>query len=69
MGADLLDYGCQQAEAEGFQICMVIHDQILANQSDRPIDDLIEAFTRVPQWASTFPQAASGSIQNYYTKD
>ena len=69
MGADLLDYGCQQAEKEGFDICMVIHDQILALENDRPVEELIEAFTRVPKWASTFPQKASGDRCDYYTKD
>jgi DNA polymerase len=69
MGADLLDYGCQQAEAEGFDIRMIIHDQILALENGRPVDELVEAFCRVPEWAATFPQAASGDIADYYTKD
>ena len=69
MGADLLDYGCQQVEKEGFDICMVIHDQILALDNGRPVDELVAAFCRVPEWAATFPQAASGSVQRFYTKD
>lgn len=69
MGADLLDHACQQVEKEGFDICMVIHDQILALEDGRHVDDLVDVFCRVPEWASTFPQAASGSVQKFYTKD
>lgn len=69
MGADLLDYGCQQAEEEGFDIRMIIHDQILALENGRPVSELVEAFCRVPEWAATFPQAASGDVVEFYTKD
>jgi DNA polymerase len=69
MGADLLDYGCQQAEEEGFNVCMIIHDQILAFENGRPVSELVEAFCRLQPWAETFPQAASGDIADFYTKD
>jgi hypothetical protein len=69
MGADLLDYGCQQAEKEGFDIRMIIHDQILALENGRPVSELVEAFCRVQPWAATFPQAASGDVVDFYTKD
>lgn len=69
MGADLLDYGCQQAEKAGFDIRMIIHDQILALEDHRPVEELVAAFCKVPEWAATFPQAASGDVVEYYTKD
>ena len=69
MGADLLDYGCQQVEKEGFEICIVVHDQILSLDDGREPKVLEEAFCRVPEWASTFPQAASCDRQPYYLKD
>ncbi len=69
MGADLLDYACIQTEKAGFDIRLIVHDQILALDNGRPIDDILEVFCRKPAWAETFPQAASGSVTSYYTKD
>lgn len=69
IGVDLLNYGCWCAEQEGFDIRMIIHDEILAINDGRPIEQLQEAFCRTQPWAEGFPLGSSGEIVKYYTKD
>lgn len=69
MGVDLLDHGCLEAEKNGFDIRMIVHDQILALDNGRPTEELLQSFCAVPKWAATFPQKASGDLAPYYTKD
>lgn len=68
-GADLLNYGCLQAEAEGYDVRMIIHDQILAMDNGLPLEGFIEAFCRKQPWAADFPLAASGAVVPFYLKD
>lgn len=67
--ADLLTHGCLEAEKEGFDIRMIIHDQILALHDGRPVEKLIEPFCRLQPWAKGFPLEASGDVVKFYTKD
>lgn len=69
MGADLLDHGCLEMEKNGFDIRMIVHDQVLALDDGRPIRELLQSFCAVPEWAKTFPQKAEGNLVNYYAKD
>lgn len=69
VGVDLLNYGCWCAEQEGFDIRMIIHDEILAINNGRPIEELQEAFCRTQPWAEGLPLGSSGSIVPYYLKD
>lgn len=68
IGADLLNYGCCQAEKEGYEIFMIVHDQALAHDT-KPLDGFIEALCRKQPWAETFPLEASGATHPFYLKD
>lgn len=68
IGADLLNYGCTQAEKEGYEIFMIVHDQALAHDT-KPLDGFIEALCRKQPWAETFPLEASGAVHPFYLKD
>lgn len=67
-GFDLLDYGCLQAEKEGYRIFLNVHDQSLAHD-DLPLEGFLEAMCRKEPWAETFPLAADGAVHPYYLKD
>ncbi len=67
-GADLLNYGCRQAEAEGYDIFMIVHDQALA-PADKPLDGFLEAFCRKQPWAEDFPLEADGNVVPFYLKE
>ena len=69
IGVDLLDRGCIEAERQGHEIFMVVHDQAIAYENDLGLDHFIDAFTTKDRWAETFPLEAEGNIANYYTKD
>lgn len=69
MGVDLLNHGCLRAEESGFDIRMIIHDEILSLESPQSIEKLLEKFCSVPPWAATFPQKATGAWAPYYLKD
>lgn len=69
IGADLLNYGCLQAEAEGYDIRMIIHDQILGLDNGLSLEGFIEAFCRKQPWAHDFPLEASGARHPFYLKD
>lgn len=68
-GADLLNYGCLQAAVEGYDIRMIIHDQILGMDNGLSLEGFIEAFCRKQPWAADFPLAASGAVVPFYLKD
>lgn len=68
MGAEFLNTGCMAAEAAGFDIRMIIHDEILAMFNGRPVEDLTKAFCTKPSWAHDFILEAEGSLVQYYTK-
>lgn len=69
IGADLLNYGCLQAEAAGYPIIMIIHDQVLAEDVGLPLDRFKELFCAKQPWAETFPLDATADIAPFYLKD
>jgi len=69
IGADLLDRGCIEAERQGHEIFMVVHDQALCEENEHGLDHFIRAFTTKDDWAESFPLDAEGNTVNYYLKD
>jgi DNA polymerase len=68
IGADLLHYGCVKATERGFDIRMIIHDQVLA-MADGDLETFHEAMCLKQPWAETFPLAASSAVVPYYLKE
>lgn len=70
MGADLLDQGCQAAEARGFEVFLIVHDQALCYAHPTlTVKDFEEAFCSVGEWANSFPLDAEAQVVPYYRKD
>ncbi|MGA0207535.1 MAG: DNA polymerase [Ilumatobacteraceae bacterium] len=65
---DLLAHGAIEAERQGFEICALIHDQVLAEAHPSQLEKLIGALTTLPGWASGLPLEADGKATPYYTK-
>jgi DNA polymerase bacteriophage-type len=69
MGADILNHGCINAEAAGYDIFMIVHDQSLAPSDKGTLEGFKEAFCTKQEWAKTFPLAVSAAVVPYYLKD
>jgi DNA polymerase len=71
IGADLLNRGLIEADRQGFEIPMIVHDQALAETHTAPgtLEDFTRALCTKDDWAATFPLEASGAIHPYYLKD
>ena len=69
IGADLLNYGCIQAESEGYPIFMIVHDQALCADVGLPLEGYREALCRKQPWAETFPLEADANVVPFYLKD
>lgn len=69
IGADLLNYGCIQAESEGYPIFMIVHDQALCADVGLPLAGYREALCRKQPWAETFPLEADANTVPFYLKD
>jgi DNA polymerase len=70
LGVDCLDEGCINATKEGFDIFMVVHDEILSlDRPDATVKDLEKAFCSIGSWADGFPLAADGDVVPYYLKE
>ncbi len=69
IGADLLNYGCIKAEEGGYEIIMIIHDQVLAEDNQLPLDRFQQLFCSKQPWAETFPLDATASITPFYLKE
>lgn len=66
---DLMAYGSMNAEAEGFEITNLIHDQALADHKPgQTVEDFVRCLTTLPAWADGLPIKAEGKITPYYTK-
>jgi DNA polymerase len=69
VGADLLNNGIIKSEAAGYEVCSLIHDQILTyTRESQSIEELVGHMTNVPEWTKGLPVAADGHVQPYYTK-
>jgi DNA polymerase len=64
---DIMQNGCLNAQAKGFEIFALIHDQALAHDGD--IDQFVDALCTRPSWLpENFPLAAEGNRVPYYSK-
>lgn len=69
MGVDLLNHGCLEAERAGFDIRLIVHDEILALHDGRSVEELQRHFCAKQEWARTFPLDSSATEVPYYLKD
>lgn len=70
---DLLNNGLVEAENEGFNVVLHVHDEIGAEEftddTAHNVDALIKAISRRPEWAPDLPLAAAGYENPWYKKD
>ena len=56
----------------GYDICMSVHDEVLViadeTNADEALQDVINIMITPPIWASDFPSAADGWVNNRYKK-
>ena len=66
---DLMAFGGMNAEAAGYPVTNLVHDQALADKvPGKSIEGFSEALTILPDWAKGLPLTAKGKITPYYTK-
>jgi DNA polymerase bacteriophage-type len=67
---DLMAYGACNAEENGYQICMLVHDQALSERRNeqQSVKEFCKVISRLPQWAEGMPLKAEGHEVKYYTK-
>ena len=71
VAADLMAHGTCVAEARGFEIATLIHDEALAKHDlskGQTPDAFAEALTDLPCWAAGLPLKAEAQIIPYYLK-
>ena len=67
-GADLLAHGAIEAEKQGFETFLLVHDQALAMDNGRK-DDFEKAMCSVPEWFEGFPLEAEADVVRSYCKN
>ena len=66
---DLMAFGGMNAEAAGYPVTNLVHDQALADVvPGKSIEGFSDALTVLPEWAEGLPLTAKGKITPYYTK-
>lgn len=66
---DLMAFGGMNAEAAGYPVTNLVHDQALADKvPGKSIEGFSDALTVLPEWAKGLPLTAKGKITPYYTK-
>jgi len=67
---DLLLYSMQKISAEGFDIVMHVHDEVVAEVvTTKEYDKLLELMAEAPDWAKGLPLSADGYTCAFYKKD
>jgi len=67
---DLLGYGLQQLEAEGYEVIIHVHDEAVVDcPMDVSVGAVEEIFARKPEWAKDMPHRADGFESSFYKKD
>lgn len=69
---DLLMFALENAEAQGWQTVMHVHDEIIAEESlksCRTLAEFCDTMASLPPWAADMPVKAEGYISEYYKKD
>jgi DNA polymerase bacteriophage-type len=70
VAADIMANGAHKAEAEGYEIATLIHDQALSYvRRGQTAARFVELLTDLPPWADGLPIAAEGDLVDFYKKD
>jgi DNA polymerase len=65
---DFMAHGTVTALERDFDVFMIIHDQSLAINDGRPVEEFVAALTDLPAWAAGMPLVAEGKVVPYYLK-
>lgn len=66
---DIMAFGGMNAEAAGYPVTNLVHDQALADKvPGKSIEGFSDALTVLPEWAMGLPLTAKGKVTPYYTK-
>ena len=70
---DVLNYGMEQSEMEGFETILHVHDEngtmCRVDDTEHGVDALCATITRCPPWAKGMPLSAAGYESDFYMKD
>lgn len=71
VAADIMCSGAQNAEAMGYEIAALIHDQALSyyQESWQTVEEFVMLLTALPPWANGLPIQAKGALVPFYKKD
>lgn len=65
---DLMGHGLVTAIERGFDVFMLVHDEALAVNDGRPVEEFCDAITDLPNWAAGLPLKAEGKVIPFYLK-
>jgi len=71
VAGDFLMHGLLRAQAAGFVVPMVVHDQALAlhrPETGHTMERFVECLTTLPAWAPDFPLKAEAHVARCYSK-
>lgn len=68
---DCLRDAMMNLDAEGFDIRMHVHDEVIINEpkDGRSLEDVIAIMRRTPDWIQGLPLNAAGFVSEFYMKD
>lgn len=72
MAGDFMTHGALNAEKEGYEIFMLVHDQALAPylpHKGNTKEGFAAALCKLPPWATGFPLEATSDIVDFYLKE
>lgn len=65
---DFMAHGLVTAQERDFDVFLIVHDQALASEDGRPVEDFCDAITNLPAWATGMPLVAEGKVVPFYLK-
>ena len=70
VAGDVMSNGAVKAQAKGYEIFMLVHDQALAKiKPGQSIEEFCDILCDLPEWADGLPIEAEGSEVPFYRKD